>query len=86
MPFDSDLKIVTIVEINEFVTDALSQCPDHINEEEMKAKEIKQTMITKDMVINAINTSWADKITELLPLDKFAKIIYDGLKHGKLPL
>ena len=65
--------------------DALSRRPDHINEE-MKAKEIEQTMITKDMVINAINTSWADKITELLPLDKFAKIIYDGLKHGKLPL
>ena len=52
----------------------------------MKAKEIKQTMITKDMVIAAINTSWADKIIELLPLDKFAKIIYDGLKHGKLLL
>src|SRR6266550_2932151 len=28
----------------------------------MKAKEVEQTMITKDMVINAINTSWADKI------------------------
>ena len=52
----------------------------------MKAKEVEQTMITKDMVIDAINTSWADKITELLSLDKFAKIIYDGLKHGKLLL
>ncbi len=52
----------------------------------MKAKEIEQTMITKDMVIAAINTSWSDKIIELLPLNKFAKIIYDGLKHGKLPL
>ena len=66
--------------------DTLSRRPDHINEEEMKAKEVEQTMIMKDMVINAINTSWADKITKLLPLDKFAKIIYDGLKHGKLLL
>ncbi len=66
--------------------DALSQCPDHINEEEMKVKEIEQTMIMKDMVIATINTSWANKIIELLPLDKFTKIIYDGLKHGKLLL
>ncbi len=66
--------------------DALSRRPDHINEEEMKVKEIEQTMITKDMVIATINTSWADKIIELLPLNKFTKIIYDGLKHGKLPL
>ncbi len=52
----------------------------------MKAKQVEQTMITNDMVIAAINTSWAEQIKEFLPSDKFAKIIFDGLKNGTLPL
>jgi len=81
-----DIKLEHIPGSKLIQADALSQCPDHINEEEMKAKEVEQIMIMENMVIDAINTSWADKIIKLLPLDKFAKIIYDGLKHGKLPL
>ncbi len=81
-----DIKLEHVPGSKLIQADALSRCPDHVNEEEAKAKIVKQTMIMEDMVIAAINTSWADKITELLPTDKFAKIIFDGLKHGSLPL
>jgi hypothetical protein len=85
-----DIKLEHVPGSKLIQADALSRCSDHINKEEKKEKETPQTMITDDMVINAINVAtnfaWANQITSLLPEDKFAKVITDGLKHGKLPI
>ena len=81
-----DIKLEHVPGSKLIQADALSRRPDHINEEEAKAKEIPQTMIPKDMVIAVLNTSWSDQITELIPNDKFANVIINGLKHGKMPI
>jgi hypothetical protein len=46
-----DIKLEHVPGSKLIQADALSRRPDHINEEEAKAKEIPQTMIPKDMVI-----------------------------------
>ena len=81
-----DIKLEHVPGSKLIQADTLSRCPDHINEEEAKAKEILQTMIPKNMVITILNTSWATQIMELLPNDKFANVIINGLKHGKMPI
>jgi hypothetical protein len=81
-----DIKLEHVPGSKLIQADALSRRSDHVNEEEAKAKNLPQTMITKDMIIASLNLGWATKITELLPDDKFANVIKDSLKHGKLPI
>lgn len=81
-----DIKLEHVPGSKLIQANVLSRRSDHINKEEAKAKEIPQTMITDNMIIAAINTSWADQIIELLPTDKFANVITKGLKDRKMPL
>ena len=81
-----DIKLEHVPGAKLVQADALSRRPDHVREEEAKAKAVPQTMITPEMIIKSINLSWADQIQSLTKTDDFALLIINGLKLRKLPV